>query len=88
MAKLGKHQMRRLAGMAGVGCAQVVPDAISRSLVARGLMEPTGDRPGSEEAFVVITAAGLRAIAEEIDAGRLQHKPDFAAIRAKSSGML
>lgn len=83
MARLGKLQLQRLAAMAGVGSAQVVPDAIARSLVARGLMEPTGDKPGTEDGFIVLTAAGYRAVADFIDAGTIQHRPDWAAIRAK-----
>lgn len=88
MARLGKRQIARLSGMAHVGSAQVVPDAISRSLVARGLMEPTGDKPGCEESFSVVTAAGFRAIADAIDAGQVQHRPDWAAVRAKRGGNL
>jgi len=88
MARLGKLQLGRLAAMTRVGIAQVAPDDISRSLVARGLMQATGDRPGSEEAFVVVTAAGYRAIADATDAGLLANKPDFAAIRAKQMGAL
>lgn len=83
MAKLGKRQLARLAGMAGVGSALVVPDELSRSLAARGLMEGTGDKPGSEDAFAVVTAAGYRAVADAIDAGRINHRPDWAAIRAR-----
>lgn len=83
MYRLGKRQIAKLAGMAGVGSALVVPDAISRSLASRGLMEGTGDKPGSEDAFAVVTAAGYRAVADAIDAGQISHRPDWAAIRAK-----
>lgn len=86
MGRLGRRQIDRMAAMANVGCALVVPDAVSRSLVARGLMEPTGDKPGCEDAFVVMTAAGYRAVADAIDAGQIKHRPDWAAIRAKGEG--
>lgn len=83
MARLGQRQINRLAAMANVGCALVVPDAVSRSLVARGLMEPTSDQPGCQDGFVVMTPAGYRAVADAIDAGQINHRPDWAAIRAK-----
>lgn len=86
MARLGRRQAEFLALMANVGCALVVPNAHSRALVKRGLMEPTGDQPGSEEAFIVINAAGFRALADAIDAGQVRHRPDWAAIRAKKAG--
>ena len=88
MARLGKNQIAKLASMAHVGCAQVVPDAMTRSLVAKGLMEPTGDKPGAEDGFIVMTAAGYRAVADAIDAGQINYRPDWAAIRAKTAGML
>ena len=66
MSRLGKHQLARLAGMAHVGMAQIVPDAVSSSLVARGLMDPTKD-----------TIEGFRAIADAIDAGQISNKPDW-----------
>lgn len=81
MAKLGKRQLDRLAMMAHVGSALVVPDEVSRSLAARGLMEPTGQTPKSADSFVVITAAGYRAIADAIEAGQINHRPNFAAMR-------
>lgn len=81
MARLGKRQLQRLAGMTHVGFAQVVPDAVSRSLVKRGLMEPTGDQPGTRDAFVVVTADGYRALADAIDKGLVKHRPDWAALR-------
>jgi hypothetical protein len=79
--RLGKKQLARLASMAHVGMAQVVPDAVTNSLVARGLMQPTGTKPGTEDAFIVITAAGFRAIADAIDAGTIAGRPDFDRMR-------
>lgn len=85
MTRLGKRQLDRLAGMAHVGAAMVAPDALCRSLAARGLMEPTGDQPGHEDTFYVVTAAGFRAVADAIDAGDIRHRPDWAAIRASKA---
>ena len=86
MARLGKRQAEFLATMANVGCALVVPNELSRALVKRGLMEPTGDQPGSEDAFIVVNADGYRALADAIDAGQIRPRPDWAAIRAKKAG--
>lgn len=86
ISRLGSRQLKRLAGMAGVGSALVVPDSISRSLTARGLMQPTGDQPGAEDGMIVVTPAGLRALADAMDAGLVQWKPDWAAIRAARGG--
>lgn len=63
---LGKHQRDLLALLGGVGMRLIVPDAQSRALAARGLMaaEPDGS-------FARVTAKGLRALADEIDAGRV-----------------
>lgn len=84
---LGPKQLGFLAGMCHVASAVVVPDSLTDSLVRRGLMEPTGTTPKSANAFVVVTAAGYRAIADAIDAGRLPYKPDFNAIRAKNGAL-
>lgn len=62
---LGKHQLDLLAKLGGLTMAIVVPDKISASLVRRGLLDAEPD--GS---FAHINAAGLRALAAEIDAGR------------------
>lgn len=83
MARLGKRQLELLSGMAGVGNCLVVPSALSRSLIRRGLMQGTSDQPGRGDSLAVITAAGYRALADAIDAGLVQHKPDWAAIRAR-----
>jgi len=77
MSRLGNNQLARLASMAHVGMAQVVPDAVTRSLVSRGLMAPTGNKPGTEDAFIVITADGFRAIADAIEAGAINGRPDW-----------
>ncbi len=79
--RLGKKQLARLASMAHVGMAQVVPDAVTKSLVARGLMQPTGTKPGTDDAFIVITADGFRAIADAIETGTIAGRPDFDRMR-------
>jgi hypothetical protein len=79
--RLGPLQIRRLASIA-VGMCQVVPDSVSRSLTRRGLMEPTGS---DGESLVVVTPAGLRALADAMDAGRFPYKPDWDAIKASRS---
>ena len=63
---LGKHQRCLLADLGGVRMAVIVGDKLSRSLVQRGLLAAEDD--GS---FAHITARGLRALADEIDAGRV-----------------
>lgn len=63
---LGKNQRDLLGKMAGIHMALVVGDALSASLVRRGLLaaEPDGS-------FARITPAGLRAVAAEMETGRL-----------------
>lgn len=63
---LGKRQRVLLAKLGGIWMCLVVGDALSASLVRRGLLAATPD--GS---FAHITPAGLRALADELDAGRL-----------------
>ncbi len=66
---LGKLQLERLMGLASPSCLLVVGDAVSASLVKRGLLKPHfPDRPG---AWHRITAAGLRALADAYEAGQL-----------------
>ena len=69
--RLGKHQLRLLRVLAG-GCFLIVPDRLSRGLVAKGLAKEW--RPDS---FVGITSDGLRALADAADRGRfdLSWKP-------------
>lgn len=63
--RLGKHQLRLLRVLAG-GCFQIVPDKVSRSLIAKGLAVAW-----SGDAFVGVTPAGLRALADAADSGQL-----------------
>jgi len=69
---LGKNQRSKIMMLASFGRFQVVPDAETRSLAKRGLVREWGD-----DAFVGITAAGFRLIADEMDAGRMENTPDL-----------
>jgi hypothetical protein len=65
-SRLGRRQREVLARLGGVTMALVVGDKMSASLVRRGLLiaEPDGS-------FARITAAGLRVLADELEAGRV-----------------
>lgn len=63
--RLGKHQLRMLMVMGSPTMRLITPNETSRALAKRGLIT---DRDGG--AFR-ITAAGLRALADEMDAGRI-----------------
>lgn len=66
---LGKLQLERLMGLASPSCLLVVGDALSKSLVARGLLKPHfSEKP---DAWHRITASGLRALADAYEAGQL-----------------
>lgn len=68
---LGKHQLRRLMGLASPGCMLVVAhDAVSKSLVKRGLTAPK--LPDEPDAWHGITPNGLRALADAFETGKLQ----------------
>lgn len=68
MARLGKKQMLLLCGLGSPGMALVVPDKLSNGLVARGLLRDTHPtKPGMQR----ITPAGLRQLADDLEAGRL-----------------
>jgi hypothetical protein len=86
--RLGRKQLGLLAGMAGVGSALVVPDKLSRSLCRRGLMEATGaavslEGEPREPGMLVVTPAGLRAVADAMEAGQVEWRPDWAKIRER-----
>lgn len=68
MRPLGCNQIAALLRLANPTIVQVVPDRLTRGLVARGLAESL-DEDG--EHFFRITGAGLRALAELRDAGAL-----------------
>lgn len=66
---LGKLQLEKLMGLSSPSMLLVVGDAVSSSLVKRGLLAPAvPDRP---DAWHRITPAGLRALADAFEAGRL-----------------
>jgi len=64
--RLGIRQLETLRAV-GTHAALVVPDKTSRRLCALGLMVAHGD----DGSFAAITPAGLRALADAVDAGRL-----------------
>ena len=69
MRPLGKLQLERLMGLASPSCLLVVGDAVSKSLVKRGLLKPHfPDRP---DAWHRITPCGLRTLAEAFEGGQL-----------------
>jgi hypothetical protein len=63
--RLGPRQLAMLRAV-GTTCAVVVPDRLSRRLCELGLM--TAEADGS---FARITPAGLRALADAAEAGRV-----------------
>lgn len=70
MRPLGKLQLERLLGLASPSMLMVVGDAISKSLVRRGLLRPNfRNKP---EAWHRITPAGMRVLADAYEAGRLK----------------
>jgi hypothetical protein len=68
MARLGKNQIELLARMTGQGRAVVVGDKLIRSLAKAGCMSALSHNGDS---FYVVTSAGLRAVADALDAGSL-----------------
>ncbi len=66
---IGKRQLELLLSLASPSLMLVVGDGLSASLVQRGLLQPRyRDKP---DAFHGITPAGLRALADNFEAGRL-----------------
>ena len=66
---LGKLQLERLMGLASPSCLLIVGDAVSKSLVKRGMLKP--HFPDTPEAWHRITPAGMRALAEALEVGQL-----------------
>jgi hypothetical protein len=64
--KLGKKQLEMLRSV-GTTAALVVPDTISRRLCELGLMKAAG----ADGSFAHNTPAGLRALAEAAEQGRI-----------------
>jgi hypothetical protein len=67
---IGKLQLRLLMGLSSPSMMMVVGDAVSASLVKRGLLRP--NFPDDPEAFHRITPAGMRALADAYEAGQLE----------------
>ncbi len=72
--RLGRHQLDLLSKLAGVGRAPVVGDRLSDSLVRRGLLLATDSE---NNALVVVTPAGYRAVADAIESGVIPWPPQF-----------
>ncbi len=79
MTRLGIRQLEQLHRI-GANFAVVVPTPMTRRLVALGLLQAEPD--GS---LARITAAGLRALADAADAGRIVLF-DIEAIKARWKG--
>ena len=73
MTPLGNKQLRSLKAIGSPGTALVVADRHSRSLVKRGLAAKA--TPGG---MVHITASGLRALADAVEAGRINSAPKLS----------
>lgn len=66
--RLGKHQLSLLRNL-GTTAAVVAPDAMTRRLCELGLMKAHGGKDGS---FAAITPAGLRVLADAVEAGKIE----------------
>jgi hypothetical protein len=64
--RLGKQQLHLLKAV-GITAALVVPSPASRRLCEMGLLKAHG----ADGSFAAITPAGLRALADAADAGRV-----------------
>lgn len=71
-ARLAKRQIDYLARRAGVLSAQVVPDALTRSLARRGLLVSLSDKT---EGFLALTPAAYRAVADALESGAITRPP-------------
>ena len=65
MRRVGKRQMEWLILLSCVDRVALTSDKASQALVQRGLLR-------TDNAGTCITAAGLRVLADEMDAGRMQ----------------
>jgi hypothetical protein len=66
--RIGKRQLETLVALGSPACAMVVPDKCALSLVARGFLKIS-----ESGGFACITASGLRVLAEEMEAGRVDN---------------
>ena len=69
---LGKKQIAYLAGRAGVFSAQVVPDALTRSLTHRGMLATLSVYT---DGFLALTPAAYRAVADALESGAITRPP-------------
>jgi len=69
MRPLGKQQLQRLLGLASPSSLLIVGDAVSKSLVKRGLLKP--NFPDDWGTWHRITPAGMRVLADAYEAGLL-----------------
>lgn len=86
--RLGQHQLDALKAVASPNLLNVTPGKIERGLVAVGLLVESRRfgpaRPGKPLCGAVgISAAGLRRLADEMDAGRVETAPQWAARQAR-----
>ena len=71
---LGKRQLDLLATVASPFFLLIVNDTVSRSLEKRGLVAPHFAK--SKDGFFGVTPRGLRALADEMEAGHLEQFMD------------
>jgi hypothetical protein len=70
---LGKEQLRLLSVLASPGVCMPAPCRVAESLKRRGLLRSTEGGGGA-----VIAPAGLRALADALEAGRVRTFDDYA----------
>lgn len=68
--RLGRKQIERLAGLARPFAWQIAGCSETRSLAKHGYL---ATHNGDDDGFYGITPAGLRRLADELEAGRLAH---------------
>ena len=71
MIRLGKDQLRMLIVLASPTCLCLTPGRSEMGLVKRGLLR-IDYGPKGNSAAVCITAAGLRALADHMEAGHVE----------------
>lgn len=82
--RLGQKQLETLAALGSPGMAMVVPDKVTLSLVKHGLLRVT-----ESNSFACITPAGLRRLADELEAGHIEGAHEWAAReRAKNQARI
>lgn len=69
MARIGKKQLRTLMSLGAPHMVLITPDKVSESLVRRGLLKHDSHVPESKACR--ITPDGLRVLADEMEAGRV-----------------